>query len=71
MPFGLTAPDWMLEIGAALMRTETELVLKSRRVVPAKLFEHVFMFKFPKWDAAANDLCRRSRASHGMTQSAA
>jgi hypothetical protein len=32
--FGLPAPEWMLEIGAALMRTETKLIPKSRRVVP-------------------------------------
>lgn len=36
---GLPARGWILELGAALMRTETELVLKSRRVVPARLLD--------------------------------
>ena len=39
---GLPAKKWMLEIGAVFMRTETELILKSRRVVPARLLEHGF-----------------------------
>jgi uncharacterized protein (TIGR01777 family) len=34
VPFGLPAREWMLEIGAVFMRTETELILKSRRVLP-------------------------------------
>jgi NAD dependent epimerase/dehydratase family enzyme len=71
MPFGLPASDWVLEIGAAFLRTETELVLKSRRVVPAKLLEHGFRFRFPNWDAAASDLCRQAKARRGMTRSAA
>ena len=59
VPFGLAAGNWMLEIGAAVLRTETELVLKSRRVVPQRLIEQGFTFSFPRWDAAAEDLCRR------------
>ena len=39
---GLPAGNWMLEIGAAFMRTETELILKSRRVVPARLLDSGF-----------------------------
>ena len=55
--FGLPASQWMLEIGAVFMRTETELILKSRRVVPARLLEHGFRFEFPDWrDAAARSL---------------
>jgi uncharacterized protein (TIGR01777 family) len=57
--FGLPARKWMLEIGAAFMRTETELILKSRRVVPGKLLERGFTFRFPRWDAAASDLYRQ------------
>jgi uncharacterized protein (TIGR01777 family) len=71
MPFGLPASDWMLEIGAVFMRTETELVLKSRRVVPAKLLQHGFRFRFPDWDAAASDLCHQSKARRGVSRSAA
>lgn len=55
--FGVPARDWMLEIGAAFMRTETELVLKSRRVVPGRLLERGFTFRFPSWSEAAADLC--------------
>jgi len=54
---GLPATRWMLAVGAFLMRTETELVLKSRRVVPARLLESGFRFRFPEWDAAARELC--------------
>lgn len=58
---GLPASKWMLEIGTFLMRTETELVLKSRRVVPGRLLQSGFEFAFPDWNAAARDLCRRWR----------
>jgi uncharacterized protein (TIGR01777 family) len=54
--FGLSASKWMLEVGAALMRTETELILKSRRVVPGRLMSGGFEFQFPKWREAARDL---------------
>lgn len=57
---GLPATEWMLEIGAFFMRTETELVLKSRRVVPGRLLESGFAFRFPEWPEAAVDLCRQS-----------
>ena len=56
MPFGLPATRWMLEVGAWAMRTETELVLKSRRVVPGRLLDAGFTFAFPEWEAAARDL---------------
>lgn len=58
---GLPASKLMLEIGAVFMRTETELVLKSRRVVPTRLLESGFEFEFPDWENAARDLCRRWR----------
>jgi hypothetical protein len=60
-PIGLPATKWMLEIGAFLMRTETELVLKSRRVVPGRLLASGFKFDYPTWPEAATDLCRRWR----------
>jgi uncharacterized protein (TIGR01777 family) len=59
--FGLPATRWMLEIGAFFLRTETELVLKSRRVVPARLLQSGFVFQFPTWADAASDLCCRWR----------
>ena len=60
MPFGLPASNWMLEIGALFMRTETELILKSRRVIPGRLLKEGFVFKYPLWPDAARDLCGRS-----------
>ncbi|MDQ6653737.1 MAG: TIGR01777 family oxidoreductase [Acidobacteriota bacterium] len=59
--FGLPATKWMLELGAFLLRSETELILKSRRVVPSRLLESGFTFQFPTWDEAARDLCARWR----------
>ena len=58
---GLPATRWMLTIGAVFLRTETELILKSRRVVPSKLIESGFEFQFPDWESAAADLCQRWR----------
>jgi NAD dependent epimerase/dehydratase family enzyme len=60
---GLSASEWMLEMGAFFLRTETELVLKSRRVVPSTLVESGFVFQFSDWDDAALDLCERCRRS--------
>ena len=62
-PIGLPATDWMLEVGAFFLRTETELVLKSRRVVPTRLVEAGFEFRFPDWSGAATDVVRRWRAA--------
>ncbi len=56
---GLPATKWMLEIGAVFMGTETELILKSRRVVPTKLLNAGFEFKFPHWESAAKNLLER------------
>jgi NAD dependent epimerase/dehydratase family enzyme len=61
----------MLEIGAFFLRTETELVLKSRRVVPGRLLESGFVFRFPTWVEAAADLCRRWRESRQTSASEA
>ena len=61
IPFGLPATEWMLELGAFVLRSETELMLKSRRVVPARLLQSGFSFGFPTWAKAAGDLCMRWR----------
>lgn len=58
---GLPATKWMLEIGALLLGTETELVLKSRRVEPRRLLEDGFAFQYPEWPGAARALCRRRK----------
>ena len=59
---GLPAPNTLLEIAAFFMQTETELVLKSRRVVPTRLLQAGFSFDFPLWPDAARDLVARWRA---------
>ena len=71
VPFGLPAREWMLEIGAIFMRTETELILKSRRVVPARLLELGFTFRFPIWHDAARDLIRQWKTMRGAGSRAA
>ncbi|MEY2563978.1 MAG: uncharacterized protein QOH88_2171 [Verrucomicrobiota bacterium] len=58
---GLPAWNWMLEIATFFMRTETELVLKSRRVIPGRLLQDGFEFQLPDWNEAALDLCRRCK----------
>jgi uncharacterized protein (TIGR01777 family) len=60
VPVGLPAAEWMLEVGAFVMRTETELLLKSRRVVPGKLVASGFEFEFPRMDLALRELQRRT-----------
>ena len=64
---GLPATRGMLEIGAIFMRTETELILKSRRVVPARLLKEGFEFRFPAWPEAARELVAESIASRRRT----
>ncbi len=63
MPVGLPAMKWMLEIGAWVMRTDTELVLKSRRVIPGRLVDKGFTFDFPEWSTAAKDLVSRRKTA--------
>jgi uncharacterized protein len=61
---GLPTPSWMLTIGAIVLRTETELLLKSRRVVPRRLLDAGFDFHFPNWRGACQDLVARWRQLH-------
>ncbi len=58
---GLPATRWMAEIGAWALRSDTELLLKSRRVVPGRLLEDGFVFDHPSWPEAARDLVDRRR----------
>jgi uncharacterized protein len=60
-PVGLPATEWMLELGVIFLRSETELILKSRRVIPDHLLQSGFRFQFPEWPAAAKDLVGRWR----------
>lgn len=61
VPVGLPATRWMAEVGAFVLRSDTELLLKSRRVVPGRLLDAGFTFDRPDWPAAADDLVRRLR----------
>ena len=56
IPVGLPAFRWMLELGSAAIRTETELVLKSRRVVPERLTDAGYEFAFPDLEPALRDI---------------
>ena len=71
MPVGIPSMKWMLEIMAFVHRTDTELLLKSRRVVPRRLLETGFEFDFPMWVVAAEDLYRRWRGTNGAPRSLA
>jgi hypothetical protein len=61
MPNGLPAPAPLLALGMFFLRTEPELVLKSRRAVPGRLLGAGFQFEFPEWPEAAEDLVRQWR----------
>jgi NAD dependent epimerase/dehydratase family enzyme len=63
--WGLPATRLMAEAGALALRTDTELLLKSRRVVPGRLLDAGFTFSHPAWDGAARDLVRQSRRTPG------
>jgi len=56
MPIGLPATRWMLEVGAFVLRTETELIIKSRRVVPTRMLDERFRFEFEEMEEAIRDL---------------
>jgi len=67
VPVGLPATRWMAEIGAFVLRSDTELLLKSRRVVPGRLLAAGFTFDHAEWPEAAADLVRRRRCAPGHT----
>lgn len=56
MPLGLPSPAWLLEMGAFFIRTETELILKSRWVLPRKIERTGFDFQFPDAATAIHNL---------------
>ena len=57
MPIGIPLPAWLLDVGARIIQTEPELILKSRRVVPARLLQAGYTFQFATIEQALNDLC--------------
>ncbi|MFE4696400.1 TIGR01777 family oxidoreductase [Streptomyces sp. NPDC056738] len=61
VPLGLPATRWMAELGAFALRSDTELLLKSRRVVPGRLRAAGFTFEHPEWEKAATSLVQRAR----------
>ena len=61
--FGLPAMPWMVKVGAWAMNGDSELVMKSRRVIPGLLQERGFEFRYPSWPEAARDLVERMRAA--------
>ena len=61
VPAGLPATRWMAELGAFAIRSDTELLLKSRRVVPGRLTAAGFEFRQGAWPEAARDLVRRAK----------
>ncbi len=63
VPVGLSASKWMIELGTRVLGTESELVLKSRRVVSNRLEDSGFQFVFPNWESAAENLCDNFRAT--------
>ena len=60
IPFSIPMPSWLLRIGAVLIKTETELILKSRYVVPQKLLQKNYTFEFPTIEKALNDLLKKT-----------
>ncbi len=58
MPIGLPSPAWLLELGAFIIRTETELILKSRWVLPRKIERTGFQFQYPDAQTAITHLIR-------------
>jgi uncharacterized protein (TIGR01777 family) len=61
IPFGLSTPAWLLTIGAAIIGTETELILKSRWVLPKRLLDSSYQFMYPEAEYAVNDIMSISK----------
>ncbi len=60
IPFGLPSPAWLLKLGAVFIGTETELILKSRRVVPARLLAAGYQFKYSALALALKNIVAKS-----------
>ncbi len=61
IPFGLPAPAWLLTIGAAIIGTETELIIKSRWVIPKRLTDSGYKFLFSNVEHAIKDILSISK----------
>lgn len=60
MPFGISQPKWLLEFGSKIINTETELVLKSRNVIPKRLQENGFTFNYDSVDKTFENLLQKN-----------
>ncbi len=69
-PVGLPAARWMLEVGAFFLRTETELIIKSRRVIPGRLLEAGFRFEFETFAGALENLVKQPKPAQAWSKSA-
>ncbi|MCL6295648.1 TIGR01777 family oxidoreductase [Jejuia spongiicola] len=58
IPFGISHPKWLLDFGAKLIGTETELILKSRNVIPKRLLDAGFVYKYTNFKNALQDLIK-------------
>jgi hypothetical protein len=63
IPIGIPAPEFVMRPALWVMRSEPELVFKSRWVAPGVLLKHGFRFEYPSWQSAAADLVVRSKAA--------
>lgn len=63
VPFGIPLPRWALELGSAVIRTETELVLKSRWVLPERLLAAGYRFHYPELEQALRQIVETRRAA--------
>ncbi|MFD1714038.1 epimerase [Amnibacterium flavum] len=70
MPIGIPTPRWVLEIGAFAIRTETELILKSRWVVPTRLQEAGYRFAYPEIEPALRQIVEDRRAARKRAKAA-
>ena len=59
VPFGLLQPRWLLKFGARIIKTEAELILKSRYVIPEKLIASGFQFQYPTAEKAVEEIINR------------
>lgn len=60
IPIGLASPKWLLEVGAIVIRTETELITKSRWVIPERLERAGYTFRFGEMDRAFQQILKKS-----------
>jgi len=58
VPFGISHPEWLIKLGAKIIGTEAELVLKSRNVIPQRLLNHGFKFRYTEIEKALFNLLR-------------